>query len=366
MATHLKLKFETFKKVPLSDDYRNIDGLKGLIRKLNLVNTDDFDLVLVKNGVDRSVLRIQKDLTGAIDQATDRCVEIEIRPRKAGVPDANPKSVQKSLPDDDSAGLVEVSQIMFIPADHPQTSPDDDFIEILSDESQIQLNNKQATQTFGKKGAPEAEFAMDEEEKRILEEIKKNKPTPAPQEPPKSEVRKDKEITALRMALEKALEDNQELALQLKSVETERSRQGKKVGPPHADVTCSSCRQKPLSGKRYVCVECPETNLCEGCESKGVHDHHMMVRVSQNTPNLSAKFRECVEAGKAGFLDTIRESIALSGPRPTGLDDRAQKISTLKSTLMIKDEKLISELIREFGHLPLDSFVNACFEKVNP
>jgi len=41
----------------------------------------------------------------------------------------------------------------------------------------------------------------------------------------------------------------------------------------HAGITCSHCHTENFSGVRYACYNCPDYNLCSGCEAGGVSLH---------------------------------------------------------------------------------------------
>jgi len=41
----------------------------------------------------------------------------------------------------------------------------------------------------------------------------------------------------------------------------------------HYGVACDGCNQTPIVGQRFKCTVCPNYDLCEACNSKGVHDH---------------------------------------------------------------------------------------------
>ena len=51
----------------------------------------------------------------------------------------------------------------------------------------------------------------------------------------------------------------------------------------HMELKCDSCGALPLTGCRYRCVICPDFDICENCEDKGVHAEHPMVRFRQAT-----------------------------------------------------------------------------------
>lgn len=47
----------------------------------------------------------------------------------------------------------------------------------------------------------------------------------------------------------------------------------------HANVVCDGCNGS-VRGFRYKCVQCPDFDLCQTCESKGMHKQHMMCRMA--------------------------------------------------------------------------------------
>ena len=44
-------------------------------------------------------------------------------------------------------------------------------------------------------------------------------------------------------------------------------------------VQCDGCNAKPITGVRYKCLSCENFDLCEACESKGVHQHHVFAKL---------------------------------------------------------------------------------------
>lgn len=48
----------------------------------------------------------------------------------------------------------------------------------------------------------------------------------------------------------------------------------------HINVVCDGC-DGPVRGFRYKCVQCPDYDLCQTCEAKGLHKHHIMCRVGE-------------------------------------------------------------------------------------
>lgn len=49
--------------------------------------------------------------------------------------------------------------------------------------------------------------------------------------------------------------------------------------PVHLNVTCDGCECHPIVGTRYKCTQCINYDLCESCESKGVHAEHLLLQI---------------------------------------------------------------------------------------
>jgi len=47
----------------------------------------------------------------------------------------------------------------------------------------------------------------------------------------------------------------------------------------HPGVSCDCC-DGPIRGFRYKCLQCPDFDLCTGCERKGNHPGHVMMRIA--------------------------------------------------------------------------------------
>jgi len=47
----------------------------------------------------------------------------------------------------------------------------------------------------------------------------------------------------------------------------------------HPNMLCSEC-QGEGRGVWYKCTTCNDFLLCSECENRGLHDHHIMVRIS--------------------------------------------------------------------------------------
>ena len=50
------------------------------------------------------------------------------------------------------------------------------------------------------------------------------------------------------------------------------------TGCKHVGVTCEECRITNITGMRWICVKCPDTNLCSRCYHEGKHslDHEFL------------------------------------------------------------------------------------------
>lgn len=49
-------------------------------------------------------------------------------------------------------------------------------------------------------------------------------------------------------------------------------------GEVHPGVVCDAC-EGPIKGPRFKCVMCPDYDLCQTCEGKGIHSDHNMVKI---------------------------------------------------------------------------------------
>ncbi|KAJ3243029.1 hypothetical protein HDU78_000912 [Chytriomyces hyalinus] len=65
---------------------------------------------------------------------------------------------------------------------------------------------------------------------------------------------------------EEHLEECKHLVALLYSISEEQAR---KDGYVHRGVTCNHCGAQPIRGVRYHCLNCPDYDLCEGCENLG-------------------------------------------------------------------------------------------------
>ena len=65
----------------------------------------------------------------------------------------------------------------------------------------------------------------------------------------------------------------------------------------HPHHTCDGCQVHPIVGARYKCLECPDYDLCEDCQSKNIHNHKSF-KIS--TFEELEKFRREHRGGRGG------------------------------------------------------------------
>ena len=51
-------------------------------------------------------------------------------------------------------------------------------------------------------------------------------------------------------------------------------------GSPHENVACDNCDQSSIQGRRFLCIICPNYNLCESCcVEDGSHEHVVFLAI---------------------------------------------------------------------------------------
>lgn len=64
--------------------------------------------------------------------------------------------------------------------------------------------------------------------------------------------------------------------------------------PTHPNIICDGCEASPIVGSRYKCSICPDFDLCESCEEKGIHSHHSFLKIRR--PESAPSIFVCVDA----------------------------------------------------------------------
>ena len=47
-------------------------------------------------------------------------------------------------------------------------------------------------------------------------------------------------------------------------------------------LACDGCKENPIQGKRFKCIECLDFDLCYNCRRSGIHDNHQMELIKVN------------------------------------------------------------------------------------
>lgn len=56
-------------------------------------------------------------------------------------------------------------------------------------------------------------------------------------------------------------------------------KKNKNSGVIHRGITCDGCGARPIIGVRYKCSECQDYDLCQVCEGKELHNHHVFLKL---------------------------------------------------------------------------------------
>jgi len=83
----------------------------------------------------------------------------------------------------------------------------------------------------------------------------------------------------------------------------------------HKNITCDACNIEPIIGNRYKCTECADYDLCEKCESQGIHSHHLFLKIS--TPE-QAPISILTQPENNVFIPQISTSEIIRGVRKFG------------------------------------------------
>ncbi|KAL8785885.1 MAG: hypothetical protein Q9213_003117 [Squamulea squamosa] len=101
---------------------------------------------------------------------------------------------------------------------------------------------------------------------------------------------------------DKSMEDQNMLNLLYRIAED----QAKKEGFVHRGSGCNSCNAMPICGIRYRCMNCPDYDLCEQCESLQVHDKtHVFYKIRIPIP-FQSNPREAAPVWYPGIPGKVR------------------------------------------------------------
>ena len=62
----------------------------------------------------------------------------------------------------------------------------------------------------------------------------------------------------------------------------ETSKNGQHIEKIHHGIACDGCKENPIQGKRFKCIECLDFDLCHNCKHSGIHDNHQMELIKVN------------------------------------------------------------------------------------
>merc|ERR1739845_109736 len=98
-------------------------------------------------------------------------------------------------------------------------------------------------------------------------------------------------------------------------------------GEEHFGVTCDSC-DGSINGFRYKCMVCPDYDLCGGCESKGIHPGHNMIRIASPESTWPRH-----------FMNRLNRLSARAASRCHSEQDQSRGFSAARSRCKRKEEE---------------------------
>ena len=91
----------------------------------------------------------------------------------------------------------------------------------------------------------------------------------------------------------------------------------------HNDIVCNNCYKKDFSGKRFICAECNNYNLCQDCEKlfykKQIHEReHTLVQINKTPKDDLSKYNNIIGNNNQEFQNvpssfSIEFSVVNSG-----------------------------------------------------
>ena len=61
-------------------------------------------------------------------------------------------------------------------------------------------------------------------------------------------------------------------------VEVQKPAESQQPEEVHPGIVCDGC-EGSIKGSRFKCMVCPDYDLCQTCEGKGLHSEHNMVKI---------------------------------------------------------------------------------------
>jgi hypothetical protein len=115
----------------------------------------------------------------------------------------------------------------------------------------------------------------------------------------------------------------------------------------HYGVSCDCCKARPIRGKRFKCLVCPDFDLCASCEDNNRHPHPKMVFYDQMNINFAEEMTTLCRL-KAGM---------------NGLDDKEIKVRILKNIIGDKYDAIFYEnFVNERKKKSMTDFMSEVFK----
>ena len=93
------------------------------------------------------------------------------------------------------------------------------------------------------------------------------------------------------------LEESKNTFEKMKEEQKKKENELKKI--KHDNIICSNCFQKDFCGKRFICSECNNYNLCQDCEkilqTKEIHQRdHVLIQINTNIKEDLSKYNNVI------------------------------------------------------------------------
>ena len=93
------------------------------------------------------------------------------------------------------------------------------------------------------------------------------------------------------------LEESKNTFEKMKEEQKKKENDLKKI--KHDNIICSNCFQKDFCGKRFICSECNNYNLCQDCEkilqTKEIHQRdHVLIQINKNIKEDLSKYNNVI------------------------------------------------------------------------
>ena len=93
--------------------------------------------------------------------------------------------------------------------------------------------------------------------------------------------------------------------------QTQKVQKKSNIPTIHKNFYCDSCDTENFKGKRYICLECKDFDLCEKCEKKNIHEHNLLRTMTEMSAKEAKELRTLYKAnfGKKIFKKDLIKSL---------------------------------------------------------